>query len=98
MPMDEPVPIRRAAVGCLLVALAVAAIALIVRPAIFSVAPPRDDSVVTVAAASEVTAGPIRRELILTARTDGPASGMPATAGSRSPWCSRRRRPAGSPP
>ena len=70
MPMDEPVPIRRAAVGCLLVALAVAAIALIVRPAIFSVAPPRDDSVVTVAAASEVTAGPIRRELILS-RTYG---------------------------
>jgi hypothetical protein len=40
--MDEPVPIRRAAVGCLLIALAVAAVALIVRPAIFSVVPPRD--------------------------------------------------------
>ena len=63
--MDEPVPIRRAAVGCLLIALAVAALALVVRPAIFSVAPPRDDSVVTVATASEVSAGPIRREVIL---------------------------------
>ena len=62
---DEPVPIRRAAVGCLLVALAVIAIGLIVRPAIFSVAPPRDDSVVTVAATSEVTPGPIRRDLVL---------------------------------
>ena len=63
--MDEPVPIRRAAVGCLVVALAVIAVALIVRPAIFSVAPPRDDSAVTVAAAREISAGPIRRELIL---------------------------------
>jgi hypothetical protein len=63
--MDEPVPIRRAAVGCLLIAVAVAAVALVVRPAIFSVAPPRDDSVVTVATASEVAAGPIRRDLIL---------------------------------
>lgn len=63
--MDEPVPIRRAAVGCLVVALAVIAVALIVRPAIFSVAPPRDDSAVTVAAASELSGGPIRRDLIL---------------------------------
>jgi hypothetical protein len=63
--MDEPVPIRRAAVGCLLIAVAVAGVALVVRPAIFSVAPPRDDSVVTVATASEVAAGPIRRDIIL---------------------------------
>ncbi|MCA1569909.1 MAG: hypothetical protein LC798_06215 [Chloroflexi bacterium] len=63
--MDEPVPIRRAAVGCLLIALAVAAAGLIVRPAIFSVAPPRDDSVVTVATASEVTARPVLRNVIL---------------------------------
>lgn len=65
MPVDEPVPIRRAAVGCLVVALAVVALALIVRPAIFSVAPPRDDSVVTVATVAEVTAGPVHREVLL---------------------------------
>lgn len=65
MPMDEPVPIRRAAVGCLLIVVAVVAVALIVRPAIFSVAPPRDDSVVTVATATEVAAGPILRDVIL---------------------------------
>jgi len=70
MPMDEPVPIRRAVVGFLLILLGVVAVALIVRPAIFSVAPPRDDSVVTLATASEVTAGPIRREVIL-ARSHG---------------------------
>ena len=46
--MDDPPPFRRAAVGCLFVALAVVAVALLVRPAIFSVAPPRDDAVVTV--------------------------------------------------
>ncbi|MGH2417052.1 MAG: hypothetical protein ACRDFY_01835 [Candidatus Limnocylindria bacterium] len=63
--MDEPVPIRRAAVGCLMIVVAVVAVALIVRPAIFSVAPPRDDSVVTIATASEVNAGPIRRDVIL---------------------------------
>jgi hypothetical protein len=63
--MDEPVPIRRAAIGCLLVALAVAALALVVRPAIFSVAAPRDDSVVAVGTATEVAAGPMRRDLIL---------------------------------
>lgn len=63
--MDEPVPIRRAVVGFLLIVVAVVIIALLVRPAIFSVAPPRDDSVVIVATAVEVTAGPIRRELLL---------------------------------
>ena len=63
--MDEPVPIRRAAVGCLVIVVAVVAGALIVRPAIFSVAPPRDDSVVTIATASEVNTGPTRRDVIL---------------------------------
>ena len=63
--MDEPVPIRRAAVGCLLVVVTLAAIALVVRLAIFSAAAPRDDSVVTVATAAEVTGGPIRRDLVL---------------------------------
>lgn len=68
--MDEPVPVRRAAVGCLLVAAAVVGLALLVRPAIFSVAPPRDDSTVAVATATEVAAGPIRREVLLS-RTHG---------------------------
>ena len=63
--MDESVPIRRAAVGCLLIVVTLAAIALVVRLAIFSAAAPRDDTVVTVATATEVTGGPIRRDLIL---------------------------------
>ena len=63
--MNEPVPFRRAAVGCLLVVLTLAAIALVVRLAILGVAAPRDDTVVTVATAAEVAGGPIRRDLIL---------------------------------
>lgn len=63
--MDEPVPVRRAAIGCLVVAAAVVGLALLVRPAIFSVAPPRDDSAVVVATATEVAAGPIRRDVLL---------------------------------
>ena len=47
--MDEPVPVRRAAVGCALIALAGIAVALLVRLAIFSLAPPRDDAAVVVA-------------------------------------------------
>lgn len=64
-PVDEPVPARRAAVGCLLLAVAAIAVLLVVRPAIFSLAPPRDDAAVIVAAQTEVAAGPIRRDVIL---------------------------------
>jgi hypothetical protein len=64
--MDEPVPIRRAAVGCLLIALAGVAVALLVRPAIFSFAPARDDSAVVVATAAEVAGGPVVRDVLLT--------------------------------
>lgn len=62
---DEPVPVRRAVVGCLVIALLGLGIALLVRPLIFTLAPPRDDTVVVVAAASEVTDGPIRRDVLL---------------------------------
>ena len=68
--MNEPVPIRRAAVGCLLVTVTLVVIALVVRLAILSAAPPRDDSVVTIAAVGEVSDGAIRRDLILS-RTRG---------------------------
>jgi hypothetical protein len=66
MPMDEPVPMRRAAVGCLLIALGGVAVALIVRPAIFSLAPPRDDTAVIVATSSEIVDGPVQRDVLLT--------------------------------
>ncbi len=63
--MDEPVPVRRAAIGCLAVALLVIGFMVLVRPAIFSVAPPRDASVTVVATATEVAPGPVRREVLL---------------------------------
>jgi hypothetical protein len=69
--MDEPVPIRRAAVGCLLIALAGLAVALLVRPAIFYFAPPRDDSAVVVATAAEVFDGPVLPRDVLLTRSYG---------------------------
>ena len=62
---DEPFPIRRAALGCLGLAGGLLLVALLVRPTIFFFAPPRDDSAVTTAALTEVSAGPIRRDLVL---------------------------------
>ena len=64
--MDEPVPVRRAAVGCLLIALAGLGVALLVRPAIFTFSTPRDDAAVIVATAGDVQAGPLLRDVILT--------------------------------
>jgi hypothetical protein len=64
--MDEPVPIRRAAAGCLVIALAGLAVALFVRPAIFTFAEPRDDTAVVVATAADVSDGPVMRDVLLT--------------------------------
>ncbi len=63
--VDEPVPVRRYAVGCLLIAVMVVGVILLVRPAIFSLAPPRDDAAVVVATAAQAAAGPMRRDVIL---------------------------------
>ena len=62
---DEPVPIRKAALGCLVIAIVGLGLAAVVRPAIFSLAPPRDDSVAIVGTVSELSAGPITREQLL---------------------------------
>ena len=67
---DEPPPFRRAAVGCLVIALLGLGAAALVRPLIFSVAPPRDDSVVIVGTLSDVAAGPIRQDLVLSRSYD----------------------------
>jgi hypothetical protein len=65
MAVDEPVPVARAAVGCLFLALVGFGIALLVRPLIFTVAPPRGDTAVVVATAAEVRASPVSRDVIL---------------------------------
>jgi hypothetical protein len=62
---DDPVPVRRAVVGCLVIALVGFGLAALVRPLIFSVAPARDDSVVIVAQAAEIVDGPIERDVLL---------------------------------
>lgn len=65
MSLDDPPPIRRAAIGCLVLAIVGFGFAALVRPLIFSVAPPRDDSVVIVGTLSETATGPIRRTQLL---------------------------------
>jgi hypothetical protein len=63
--MDEPFPLRRAAVGCLAIAILGIAAVLLVRPAIFLLAPPRDDSAVIVATVAQISSGPLEREVVL---------------------------------
>jgi hypothetical protein len=62
---DDPPPMRRAAIGCLVLAVVGLGLAALVRPLIFSVAPPRDDSVAIVATLTDVSTGPIRRDHLL---------------------------------
>lgn len=63
--MDDPVPVRRAVIGCLTIAVLVAGLLVLIRPALFTFAPPRDDGAVVVAAASELGVAPIRRNVVL---------------------------------
>jgi len=67
---DEPPPFRRAAIGCLVLALVGLGAAALVRPLIFSVAPPRDDSVAIIGTLSDVAAGPMRQDLLLSRSYD----------------------------
>lgn len=78
--MDEPVPVRRAVVGCLLLALlGIAAIAL-VRPTILLFADPRDDSNVVMGGAAMADGGPVERGVVL-GRSYGWAGESPADGG-----------------
>lgn len=64
--MDEPVPVRRALIGCGALAILGIVAVLLVRPAIFTFAEPRDDSVVTMGTLTAATsAGPTRHDVIL---------------------------------
>ena len=64
-PNEEPVPIRRAAIGCLLIAVLGLGFAALVRPAIYLLAPPRDDARVIVATLGELSSGPVLRDQVL---------------------------------
>lgn len=64
-PREPPVPVRRYVVAGLLAAAGVGALLLVVRPLIFSFAPPLDDSNYTVAAALQARDGPMLVEIVL---------------------------------
>ena len=51
-------PVARTAIGCLAAVVALVGLMLLVRPAIFSLAPPRDDAAVVVGASVDPSAGP----------------------------------------
>jgi hypothetical protein len=65
MQREPPVPVRRYIVAGLLAAAAVGGLLLLVRPFIFSFAPPLDDSNYTVAAAAQARNGPMLVEIVL---------------------------------
>jgi hypothetical protein len=73
-------PVTRTAVGCLVVALALVGLMLLVRPAIFSLAPPRDDTHVIVGAATALATGPRVVDVAL-ARSHGLDGEQPLDAG-----------------
>ena len=80
MTMDEPVPIRRALVGFVLIAAFVVLVMALVRPTIFTLAPPRDDASVVVGTLGEVSATTQRVPVVLS-RSYGWAGERPAGDG-----------------
>jgi hypothetical protein len=77
---DERLPVARTALGCLAALAAIIGLMLLVRPAIFSLAPPRDDSSVVVASVLEASQGPLQREVVL-ATSHGLTGERPAGSG-----------------
>jgi hypothetical protein len=65
MAAERPVPVARYAFTALLAVAALVGIMLLVRPFIFSLAPPRDDAAYPVVAASSADAGPRLVEIVL---------------------------------
>ncbi|MEO8246326.1 MAG: hypothetical protein ABI622_04315 [Chloroflexota bacterium] len=62
-----PLPLRSAVIGGLIAFVAIVGLMLLIRPAIFSLAPPRGDGNLGVASAAELVAGPVTRPILLTA-------------------------------
>jgi hypothetical protein len=63
--MDEPLPIRRAVIGCLALALLGIAVTLLVRPTILLFADPRDDSNVVIGTSVLTDRGPVALGVVL---------------------------------
>ncbi|HEY6609461.1 MAG TPA: hypothetical protein VI277_09720 [Candidatus Limnocylindria bacterium] len=78
--MDEPVPVRRAVIGCLALAVLGIVAVVLVRPAIFVFAEPRDDSAVVLGTTAIVSQGPVIRDVVM-ARSRGWAGEVDAGGG-----------------
>jgi hypothetical protein len=65
MDRRDPLPLRRYVVAGLIAAAAIGGLLLLVRPLIFSFAPPLGDTNYTVASAAAVRSGPIMVEIVL---------------------------------
>lgn len=63
--MDEPVPIRRAVIGCLAIALLGIAAVVLVRPVILLFADPADDARVVMGPSGMVADGPVEVGVVL---------------------------------
>lgn len=63
--MDEPLPLRRAALGCAALAVAGVAVALLIGPVVSLFALPAEDGMAVVGTIEEVRSGPIRREVVM---------------------------------
>ena len=61
-----PLPLRSAVIGGLIAFAAIVGLMLLIRPAIFSLAPPRGDNNLGVASAGELVGGPVSRPILLT--------------------------------
>jgi hypothetical protein len=65
MDAERPLPVRSAVLGCLVGVAALIGLMLLVRPLIFTFAPPRDDSGVIIGSASQFAGEPERIEVVL---------------------------------
>jgi hypothetical protein len=72
MDRRDPLPVRRSVVAGLLAAAAVGGLLLLVRPFIFSFAPPLSDANYTVASAASIRNGPALVEIVLNESHDLP--------------------------
>ena len=63
--MDEPVPVRRAVIGCLMLAVLGILVVALIRPAILLFADPGDDSAVVVGSVALIGQGPVERGVVL---------------------------------
>lgn len=63
--MDESIPVRRAVIGFLLIFAFVVVVMALVRPAIFTLAPPRDDTSVVVGTLTRLGTQAERQDIVL---------------------------------